>query len=195
VNGRWRAALVAFLLIACKNGHHAGSGDSRARIVDAAVDAHEAGAFTGGDATPPPSDTALPPTTDDLLARARHLLEAVGQDDPSLASDIVFPRDGWLATRDAADLGRDWNLRVAAPFGKSVHTLSRRLRHPSQAQVVSVELGGAVEQATPRRHAWKKPLWMVSSARVIFVVEGHTRTLAIREMVAWRGAWYVTRLR
>ncbi|MDP9035150.1 MAG: hypothetical protein M3O50_10105 [Myxococcota bacterium] len=195
MNVQSRAAFVAFLLIACRNGHHARIDDSRARVVDAALDAHDAGGVTGADATPPPSDTSLPATTDDLLARARHLLEAVEQDDPSLASDIVFPRDGWLATRDAADLGRDWDLRMATPFRKAVHVLSRRLHHPSQAQVVSVELGGAVEQATPRRHAWKKPLWTVSSARVIFVVDGHTRTLAIREMTAWRGAWYVTRLR
>ena len=29
----------------------------------------------------------------------------------------------------------------------------------------------------------------------ITVVDGKTRTLSIREMTAWRGAWYVTRLK
>jgi hypothetical protein len=35
----------------------------------------------------------------------------------------------------------------------------------------------------------------VHESRLTFVVDGHTRSLSIREMTAWRGAWYVTRLR
>jgi len=35
----------------------------------------------------------------------------------------------------------------------------------------------------------------VKGSRLTFLVAGHTRTLSIREMTAWRGAWYVTRFR
>jgi hypothetical protein len=35
----------------------------------------------------------------------------------------------------------------------------------------------------------------VRDSRLTFVVDGRTKTLTIREMTAWRGAWYITRLR
>jgi hypothetical protein len=142
-----------------------------------------------------PADDAVPRSGDDIVVRARHLLEAVAQDNVALASDILFPRDAWLATHDAADPGKDWDVHVATPFRKAVHALSRRERNWNQVQAVSIELGGAMEQATPRRHGWKKPLWTLSGSRLTFIVDGHTRTLPIHEMVAWRGDWYVTKLR
>jgi hypothetical protein len=134
------------------------------------------------------------PASDELTTRTRHLLEAVAQDDGSLAADILFPRDGWIATRDAEDAGKDWEKKVNAPFRKAIHRLSRREKGMDRAQLVAIEPGGALSQVTPKRHGWKKPLWVLTGARVSFVVDGKTRTLSIREMTAWRGAWYVTRL-
>jgi hypothetical protein len=143
-----------------------------------------------------PPDDAIPPTSsDDLTGRARHLLEAIGKDDPDLAADIVFPRDAWLGTRDAEDPGKDWDKRVDSPFRKSVHALLHRHESLARAQFVGIELGHAVVQTATRRHGWKKALWSVHGSHLTYVVDGHTRTLSIREMVAWRGAWYVTRLR
>jgi hypothetical protein len=194
VTALWRALLVVCALGGCRPGAQAGDEDSGATGVDAGADAHEAGGAAVVDAAPPPDDSILPPPSEELTRRARHLLEAIAQDDTALASDMIFPRDGWLATRDAPDPGKDWNRRVVEPFRRAVDALARRKLQP-EAQTVSLELGRAVVQATPRRHGWKKPLWTVRGSRLTFVAAGHTRTLAIREMVAWRGAWYVTRLR
>ena len=181
---------------ACKSHGDASHGEGT-ELDGAPSDAGGAGrapAAVALDAAPP--DDSIPPTTSaELTARARHLLEAVGKDDPDLAADILFPRDGWLATRDAADPGKEWEKRVAAPFRKSVHSSARHHEELDRAQFVSLELGHAVVQSTPRRHGWKKPLWTVKGSHLTFVVDGHTRTLTIREMTAWRGAWYVTRLR
>jgi hypothetical protein len=195
---------LAFAASGCKRTPSGGAPANAAEAADAAGDA-------GGDARPSPAagsasaaqgpggappDDAIPPTSsDDLTARARHLLEALGKDDPDLAGDIVFPRDAWLGTRDAEDLGKDWDKRVDSPFRKSVHGVFRRHESLARAQFVSIELGHAVVQTTPRRHGWKKALWSVHGSRITYVVDGHTRTLPIREMTAWRGAWYVTRLR
>jgi hypothetical protein len=191
-----RMALLLGALGACK-GHAVedGRGDSGESPVDAGGDAHAARMAVLIDAAPPPDDAILPPPSQDLSLRARHLLEAIAEDNDALASDILFPRDGWLMTRDATDPGKDWEAHVAMPFRRSVHALSRRHHDLDATQVVSLELGGAVVQATPRRHGWKKPMWTVSGSRLTFVIGGHTRTLSIREMAAWRGAWYVTRLR
>ncbi|MDP9037022.1 MAG: hypothetical protein M3O50_19670 [Myxococcota bacterium] len=148
------------------------------------------------DASSSPADDAIPATSSEELAiRARHLLEAIAKDDAELAIDIVFPRDGWLATRDAADPGKDWERRMTGPFRKAVHAMSRKHKNLLSAQFASLELGRSVEQTPLRRHSWKKALWTVNGARLTFVVDGHTRTLPIREMTGWRGAWYVTRLR
>jgi hypothetical protein len=189
-------AFLVCALGACK-GHarEGGRGDSGALPVDAGGDAHAARMAVGVDAAPPPDDAILPPPSEELMLRARHLLEAIAQDNDALASDILFPRDGWLMTRDAPDPGKDWDAHVAMPFRRAVHALSRRHHDLDATQLVSLELGGAVVQALPRKRGWKKPLWTVSGSRLTFVVGGRTRTLAIREMAAWRGAWYVTRLR
>jgi hypothetical protein len=143
-----------------------------------------------------PADDEMPPaTSDELTERTRHLLEAMGKDESDLATDILFPRDGWLATRDADNPGKDWEKKVDGPFRKALHRLSRREKGVERAQFVAIELGHSLSQVTPKRHGWKKPLWVLSGARVTFVVDGRTRTLSIREMTAWRGAWYVTRLK
>ena len=189
-------ALLLSLLEAlggCKESPHEGTGSDPA-AADAGGDVRATGVMLASDAAPP--DDSIPPTSsDELTARARHLLEAVGRDDPDLAIDMLFPRDGWLATREAVDPGKEWEKRVASPFRKSVHAHARHHAEIDRAQFVSLELGHAVVQSTPRRHGWKKPLWTVKGSHLTFVVDGHTRTLSIREMTAWRGAWYVTRLR
>jgi hypothetical protein len=150
-------------------------------------------ADAGADAAP--ADDAIPPTSsEELSVRARHLLEAIAQNNSELASDILFPRDGWLATRDAVDPGKEWEKRVAHPFQRALRVLSHRHPDLGRAQFASLELGHSMTQATPRRHGWQKPLWIVTGSRLSFVVDGRTRTLPVREMVAWRGAWYVTRL-
>lgn len=143
---------------------------------------------------PPPDDNVAPPSSDELTSRARHLLEAIGKDDASLAVDIVFPRDGWLSLRDAKDPGKDWDRRVSSPFRAAIHRLSRN-RDLGSAEFESIELGRPTLQLATRRHGWKQPVWVVHGSRLTLVVGGHAKSLSIREMTAWRGAWYVTRLR
>lgn len=203
------AAVVACSIAACKHSSSGAAPGDRAIADGASGDAGgdaRAGAASGSAGSPgstgspglagaPPDDVIPPTSSDELTARARHLLEALGKDDPDLAADIEFPRDAWLGTRDAEDLGKDWDKHVDSPFRRSVHATSRRHESIARAQFVGIELGHAVVQTTPRRHGWKKALWSVHGSHLTYVVDGHTRTLPIREMTAWRGAWYVTRLR
>ena len=194
------AAMVGVLAMSfagCKRSAHGpqvedgGSSDSGV----AGQDGGEAGVLSVVEAAVP-DDTSIPATSsDELTVRARHLLEAIAKDNSDLGTDILFPRDGWLATRDAADPGKDWDKRALSPFHRSVHALSRRREDLDRAQQVTLEIGHTVVQVMPRKHSWKKPLWQVHGSRITYVVDGHTRSLTIREMTAWRGSWYVTRLR
>ena len=160
-----------------------------------AGDAAEAGVAASMVEAGPPDDAIPPTSSDELAGRARHLLEAIGKDEADLATDILFPRAAWLAARDGTDLGKDWDAHVATRFRKAVHTLSRHHHDLERAEFATLELGHAVTQATLRRRGWKEPLWIVHGSRLSFVVDGRTHTLPIHEMTAWRGAWYVTRLR
>ncbi len=186
-------ALVATELWGCRPPRP-GSSDAGAdaNIADAAEAGRQATPVVEGG---PPDDEMPPTSSDELAERARHLLEAIGKDQADLATDILFPRDAWLAARDAVDLGKDWETHAAAPFRKAVHGLSRHHHDLDRAQFASLEVGHGVAQATPHRHGWTKTLWVVHGSRLSFDVDGRTHTLPIREKTAWRGAWYVTRLR
>lgn len=186
------AVLLATALFGCRAFPTGRGGTDGA--ADASEDAHEGGLSAVAEAGP--ADDAIPQaSSDELTSRARHLLEAIAKDQSELATDILFPRDGWIATREADDPGKEWEKHVASPFRRAVHALSRRHKDLERAQFVSLELGHTVVQVTPHRHRWKKPLWTVTESRLTFMVDGRTRTIPIREMTAWRGAWYLTRLR
>jgi hypothetical protein len=188
---------LASTLVACKGRHAASDAAQEAAPLDAAVAeaGREARSSGATPAVPPPADDQLPTSTAGMELRARHLLEAIAGDDAALANDIVFPRDAWVATRDIGDPGKDWDRRVATPFRKAVHVLSRHNADVARAQSVSLELGSAVSQDAPRPHGWKKALWTVHGSRITFVVDGQARTLPVRELTAWRGEWYVSLLR
>jgi hypothetical protein len=183
---------LALALAGCKGSHAAAAPDAGADapvVSDAAVEAAVEASALG---TVPQDDEIPPTSSDELTTRAKHLLEAVAKDDPDLAVDIEFPREGWIAMHDSPDAGKEWDNHVDERFRHSIHVLAK---HADGAQFVSLELGHAVVQETPRRHGWKKPLWSVHGSRITYVVDGHTRTIVIHEMIGWRGAWYVTRLR
>jgi hypothetical protein len=175
-------------------GLDGGAADAGPAAGDASAEASAPDAAGAAGAAGPADDALAPTSSEELTLRAKHLLEAIAQDNADLASDIVFPRDGWLATREAADPGKDWEKHVARGFRHTVHALSRRHKDFDRAQFASLELGHSMTQVTVKKHGWQKPLWTVTGSRLTFVVDGRTRTLPVRELTAWRGAWYVTRL-
>ena len=196
---RWRGVLpfVAahglLVLAACGDRAKVSGPDAG----DAAV-AHtrDASAPDAGGADAGVDDLALPPVTnEELLGRMRHLLEAVAQNNADLAGDVLFPRDGYLASRDSVDPQKAWEKRVSGLFRRSLERTHTRTKGIDSAKFVGFELGHAVTQLTPKKHDFKRPLWRVKHSKLTFTIEGKVRHLDIAELTAWRGAWYVTRLR
>lgn len=143
-----------------------------------------------------PTDEAMPPaTSQDLTSRGRHLLEALAQDNPDLAADILFPRDAWANARDGQDPTKQWDEKIKPAFQSSVHYWNKHTKDISRAQFVSIEIGKTVQQITPKKKDWKKSLWNVKHGKLTFLLDGQTKHVEIVEMVSWRGAWYVTHLR
>lgn len=141
-------------------------------------------------------DTAMPASSgDDLTLRMRHLLEAIAQNNADLAGDALFPKEGYVAAKDAPDPLKAWEKKVASPFQRSVERMHKRMKGVDRARFVSFELGHSIVQVTPKKKDLKKPLWRVKHSKLTFTIDGKQRHLDIAEMTAWRGAWYVTRLR
>jgi hypothetical protein len=141
-------------------------------------------------------DDALPPSeSDDLTTRARHLLEAIAKDDPSLATDIVFPRDAYLLAKDAADPGKQWDAKVMGAFRKQVHIFHKRMSGLDHAQFTTFEIGQPIAQVVPKRRDMRMTLWRVRHSRLNFAIDGKAARFDIGELISWKGAWYVTQMR
>jgi hypothetical protein len=184
----------------CKR--HTGDGDAGADAAafdldggDDAGDEGAADAVDGGDA-----ELRLPPESDELTARGKHLLEAIVQGNPDLAGDMLLARDAYQKLREEADPSRSYDRKVTPGFARSVGLLHKRTKGIEGAQFVSFEIGGSITQAPPpsttgRRHEWKRPVWRAHHAKLVFTVNGKTERFDVSELVAWRGSWYVLRLR
>jgi len=141
------------------------------------------------------ADDALPPVASaEMTTRAKHLLEAVQKDDATLATDIVFPRDAYLAVKDAVDPGKQWDTQVRGLFQKQVHALHRKTKGIERAVFTSFELGQSSE-ALPKKKDLRRMLWRTKRSRVAFTVDGKPSHFDIVEMTGWRGSWYVTKLK
>ena len=141
-------------------------------------------------------DTAMPAMSgEDLDARMRHLLEAISQSNPDLGTDALFPRDAYAASHDSKDALLEWEKRVSSPFRRSVERLHKKLRGVDRAKFVSFEPGRTVSQVATKRRSFTKPLWRVKHSKLTFAIDGKQHHIDIAEMIAWRGAWYVTKLR
>ena len=163
-------------------------------LADAAVDVVDAAVLDDAAAV---DDSAMPATTatDDLQQRMRHLFEAVTQDNADLATDALFPRDGYVSARDTADPQKAWDKKVSGAFRRAVERTHKRMKGIEHAKFLSFELGHSMMQVAPKKKDFKKPLWRVKHSKLSFTIDGKTRHLDIPEMTAWRGNWYVTRLR
>jgi hypothetical protein len=191
------AAMAAMAPLACSEKSSAGATtDASAAMLSNRSDAGEGGVATTAEAGAQLDDTAMPASSgEDLQTRMRHLLEAIAQDNPDLAGDALFPRDAYVATRDVADPQKAWDKKVSSTFRRSVERMHKRMKGVEHAKFVSFEIGHSVVQLTPKKKDFKKPLWRVKHSKLTFTIDGKTRHLDIPEMTAWRGAWYVTRLR
>lgn len=190
------AAAAALVFAGCS-----GCGDKKNGAADAAAEASVApeggdGGLASADGGSAIDDSAMPAAnSEDLQTRMRHVLEALSQNNADLAGDALFPRDGYIATRDTPDPQKAWEKKVQLAFRSSIERTHKRMKGIEQAKFVSFELGHAVIQLTPKKKDFKKPLWRVKHSKLTFSIDGKTRHLDIAEMTAWRGAWYITRLR
>ena len=153
------------------------------------------------DASDANDELRLPPAaSDDLTARGKHLLEAISTDNPELAGDITLPRDAFTKLRSENDPTKVYDRKIAPAFARAIHLLHKRTKQVEAAQFVSFEIGGSLDQGSQRRREWKRPVWHAHHAKLVITVPSASGTavqerIDVAELIAWRGAWYVLRLR
>jgi hypothetical protein len=114
---------------------------------------------------------------------------------PALAS--FFPRTAYVQLKTGiADPSGDWQDRLVADFGLDVDAAHAVLGpDPSAATLQSVSV--------PQQYGhWIPPgvcengigYYEVANSRVIYQLDGQTRSLGIASMISWRGTWYVVHL-
>lgn len=194
---RARLLLVGALTLAalgCSKDAARGADAGDAAPLTDAADGGDGG--TRSDAGAGADDTSLPSGGEEELAgRMKHLVEALAQNNPDLAGDVLFPRDAFVAVKDVADPQKAWEKKVSNAFRRSIERLNKRTKGVDHAKFVSFELGKNVTQLTPKKKDFKKPLWRVKHSKLSFSIDGKIHHLVIAEMTAWRGAWYITRVR
>jgi hypothetical protein len=194
-----RSVALASLVIACS--HSSGSKDagisdgSAIAISDGGADAGDAGPSVDVDAGLAAEDALPSSIAPDLADRSRHLVEAIAHDDPTLAQDFVFPRDAYAASHDRSDASSVWDKKVLALFQRDVHALHKKIKNSAHATFLSFDLGHEVQQITPKPKDFNRPLWRVKHSKITVSIDGKTDRIDVPEMMGWRGAWYVTRLR
>ena len=159
-----------------------------ASATDAGAAPAEAGAETSFDALP---DGGAP----DFELRGKHLLQAISENDLSLAADIVLPREAYVAARDSSDPGAQYESKFKPSLSAQIARIRRHEKGIDRAVFVSLDLGGAPVRAEPHKREWKAPVWRIGRSKLTFTIDGRVRRIDVAEMIAWRGNWYVTRLR
>jgi hypothetical protein len=189
---RGGAMFVALALCACTPEKPGGAdaGEARADGAIAALAAADSGADAGI------TDDAMPEASSaDLTNRARHLLEAIAKTSPDLALDMLFPREGYIGARDAQDPGKLWDVKLKPAYETQVKRAAKRTKGIERAVFVSFELGKSISRIVPKKKEWKTPLWRVKRSSITFTIDGKAHRMEIAEMVAWRGNWYLAKLR
>jgi hypothetical protein len=139
-------------------------------------------------------ETAVPMTSEELVARGRHLVEAVAGDNPELAMDFLLSKDAYAQLYAAKDPTRAWERHMKKAFDRAIHRLHRR-RHSKEAKFARFELGTHLVKGPIGKGKHRRDVWHARGSRLFYTVDGREHPIAIREMIAWRGAWYIARLR
>jgi len=180
------------LLSSCTPKTTADSADGSAEAGSLEGGALEGGALYGDAGAQ--EDLQPPSSSDELATRMKHLVEAIAQDNPDLAKDILYPRDAYKDLKDAKDPSKVWDKKVDGAFKKTVHRLHKRLKGGAPT-FSTFALGPGVELSKAKKSDLKKPAWRVKHSKLTFMADGKTHSIEINEMTAYRGAWYVTKLR
>jgi hypothetical protein len=140
----------------------------------------------------------LPPATDPAFtAEMDALWQGIVSDSVTRALSAFFPRTAYVQLKTGvADPSADWQDRLVADYELDLGAAHALLgTDAAQATLVNVSV--------PEQYGhWIEPgvcangigYYEVPNARIVYQVDGATRSVGIASMISWRGEWYVVHL-
>ena len=111
-------------------------------------------AASEAEAAPPPQ-TSFEDFPDagpaDLDVRGKHLLEAIAQNDPSLAADIMMPREAYIAARDAQDAAALYESKFKTSIATHISRIHKKEKGVENAVYVSFDVGQSTTRVVPKK--------------------------------------------
>jgi hypothetical protein len=113
------------------------------------------------------------------------------------ALPAFFPRSAYVQLKTGlADPAGDWQNRLVADYALDLQTAHALLDpDPAQASLVTVSV--------PEQYGHWIPsgvcdngvgYFEVANSRVVYQLDGQTRSFGIASMISWRGTWYIVHL-
>ena len=140
----------------------------------------------------------FPSSTDpQFTAEMQALWQGVVQGSVTPALPAFFPRTAYVQLKTGiVDPAGDWQNRLVADYSLDIGAAHALLGPvPSQAVLVSVSV--------PEQYGhWIPPgvcangigYYEVADSRVVYQLDGQTRSFGIASLISWRGEWYVVHL-
>ncbi len=155
-------------------------------------------------APPPTTDPGALPQTDEFPstdtpqfeAEMSALWQGVVSGSEQAALGAFFPRSAYLQVKTVADPGSDYDERLVSDYGADVAAAHALLGPDADAATLT-----GVSVPAQYGH-WIPPgvcdnavgYFEVADSRVVYQLDGQTRSFGIASMISWRGQWYVVHL-
>jgi hypothetical protein len=145
-----------------------------------------------------PQTSQYPSPTDPQFTAEMHALwQGIVQGSVTPALPAFFPRTAYVQLKTGiANPSGDWQNRLVADYALDIAAAHALLAPaPEQATLVSVSV--------PSQYGhWVPPgvcangigYFEVANARVVYQLDGQTRSFGIASLISWRGEWYVVHL-
>jgi hypothetical protein len=135
--------------------------------------------------------------TPQFTAETTALWQGIVQDSVTPAMPAFFPQSAYVQLKTGiADPSGDWQNRLVADYALDIGAAHALLGpDPAQAMLVTVSV--------PEQYGhWISPgvcangigYYEVANSRVVYQLNGQTRSFGIASMISWRGVWYVVHL-
>jgi hypothetical protein len=177
---------------------HAAATSSTTSTTSAAPTTTSSSTTTTTDPGTLPQTMQFPSGTDPAFtAEMDALWQGIVADSVTPALSAFFPRTAYVQLKTGvADPSSDWQERLVADYGLDIGAAHALLgTDAAQATLVNVSV--------PEQYGhWIEPgvcangigYYEVPNARIVYQVDGATRSVGIASMISWRGEWYVVHL-
>jgi hypothetical protein len=129
----------------------------------------------------------------DLTERARHLFDAIVQNEPTLADDFFFPAAPFVPLKDVADPAK-YFAQLLAAYHRDITALHRSRTSWADARFVSFELGTSPTWVKPGDEYNKIGYFRTFHGKLRTGISGTPHIIEVRTIISWDGKWYVTHL-